>query len=71
MSMSINEGQTFSPSCFGPVQDGWWALVNALMNHLDPQNAGFLTTCGPVNFTVVTLPFAMSRKVRGPNLICD
>ena len=51
--------------------------MNALMNHRDPQNAGFLTRRGPVSFTikttiqVVILPFTMSGMGLAPNLICD
>jgi len=34
------------------VWDRWWALVNALMNFLDPYSAGnFLTGWEPVSFS--------------------
>jgi hypothetical protein len=43
-------------------RDRWWALVNAVMSLLVPQNAGnFLTSCKPVSFSRRTVVHGVSK----------
>jgi len=56
--MDLQEVRLGSMDWIHLAHDGgrWGALVNAVMNHRIPQNAGnFLTSCRPVTFLGKTL----------------
>ena len=42
-------------------RDRWQALVNAVVNHWFPYNAGHLTSCEPVSFSIRTLLHAVCK----------